>query len=144
MKIIPKDLPKGTPLVINAMVPAYCESKVLVVSYDRHNDAYSVETAEDHVDYTGWTTKKGKVFLIKRECLFGAGDIPDEWSEDLKRFVNAAPVPLPVSFTRYDIVQEALYALEVRLRRSKRAEDKEKLQYLLAEVDGILSKFRTT
>lgn len=136
-----KGLPKGAPMVANGMVHAFCGCKVFAERYDPKNDVYLVKTAEVHVGLDGRTTKKGEQFYIGRDCLFDRSSIPEEWPEELKQFVGSVE-PVVEKFeapSRHDIVKEALLLLETKLKRKS---DKEKLEFLRKETDGILSKLK--
>jgi hypothetical protein len=145
-KEIKRDLPNGTPLVVNALYARMFRCKVFIKKYDPEYDNYSVITAEDYVDYEGYTTKKGTHSDVKRECFFDRTNIPPEWPKELIDFVNSA-VSEPkeiVVISKHELVSEALHLLEMKLKRSKRKDDAQKLEFLQKETENILLMIKSS
>lgn len=144
MKMISRDLPKGTPLVVNGAVHGLFQCLVHVIEYIKEDDSYYLEVAKDFVNVEGQKFLKGMEIFVERLSLFDAEMIPNEWPEYIREFLEEPPSLNGVKkdVDHHDIVQEALLMMETKLRRSKRKEDKEKLNVLQKEMDIILLRLK--
>lgn len=144
MRLIAKDLPKGTPLVVNGLVYRFFLCKMFVEQYLKDDDLYRVVVAEDHLDADGHIWKKGFVTLIGRDCFFDKNDVDATTREDIGEFLlsgeNVA-ASLDI-YSHHDMVQEALLTLEMKLKRSRKRSDQDKLEYLRQNTSDILLRLK--